>query len=434
MTELGKTGRARRLIVSCVAIAFLALTTMAGAIVSVIHTPAASAASPSDASTSSVAGSVSVTPDPIDFACQSMNCDMTVNVTVTARQATSVTTASVSPPAQFSITSDGCMGLNLATSEQCTINVRFVSATPGLYHGLLSVLTTQGTETVQVIATVPGTTTTPTVPRSTTSRATTTSVAVESTTIVVTSTTRMPAGSTVVTTTTPAIPTTRAYQGPTTTRPRNTTTSSRRPQPSTTSTQPLSLAAQLTKCKSTLHPADITYQTPRHMVVGTDTDIEVLVNRSDLPTPTFAFPGTAPTTLVRRQLACDIQGTLSGDGFAVAAPVTQYWSFIQGSSIDWLWEVRPLRAGRLQLFVRIQGAGNLAPGEYQEVGDWVTKPEVITVVAAKKPLPARVNNWVVDIATHPVVLLLASTGGLLGAWKWLKGRLTRTKAKKNATT
>ena len=110
-------------------------------------------------------------------------------------------------------------------------------------------------------------------------------------------------------------------------------------------------------------------------------------------------------------------------------------SFLGTSSVQWTWYVTPAHSGRLALLVEIQGLVLLPSGRETSGEKEFRHQESITVNAAPRTPLARLNSWLVSFAPYPLVLLLASTGGLAFAGRWVHKKFRRlTSHTKNSSS
>ena len=172
MIGSGNTGRTRRLILLVGVPAFALLVVLGTSLQSVGTVPRGGPGS--GASATVTASPLSFDLNPVNFVCGTSNCDLPLNVRVTASSQVQLGAVTTFPALTFVVGTDGCGGSTPETNGECDIALRFRADVPGHYLGQLSIATSLGGSEVVLEADVPPYTTTTRARASTTVGASTT--------------------------------------------------------------------------------------------------------------------------------------------------------------------------------------------------------------------------------------------------------------------
>lgn len=186
----------------------------------------------------------------------------------------------------------------------------------------------------------------------------------------------------------------------------------------TTTTQPESRD----ECDTRARYAEVVYQPTREMRVDDEEQVAVVATTGG--SPVTSLPGNGSTTVVPQPLRCQVRARLVGNDFTISPSDWTTKSFEGQPQVRWLWSVTPNEAGDdLTLILEVQGLRfDEDAGAYVEAGEAFETTATIEVSSAPKGLASRVNDAVSGVAGHPVVVLLAGTGALALAARWLIGR------------
>ena len=121
------------------------------------------------------------------------------------------------------------------------------------------------------------------------------------------------------------------------------------PPPGTTSGTTASDApaeTDLQRCEREAKDAEVGFTPAADMVVGQLEDVVVRASVGELEI-TSGPVGGPPTTIVEVSLHCEVRAQLRGADFEIDPPEHQEASFLDEATIEWIWQVRPVRSGAL---------------------------------------------------------------------------------------
>jgi hypothetical protein len=198
------------------------------------------------------------------------------------------------------------------------------------------------------------------------------------------------------------------------------------PPPVTTgdSTEPDAPAeTDLQRCEREAGDAEVSFVPSADMVVGQTEEVVVRASVGELEISTGTLGGPS-TTIVEVSLHCEVRAVLRGVDFEIDPPDQQEASFLDEATIEWIWQVRPLRAGALTLHLEIlpvaRTDGTTVPGSPRRF------ETNIRVDAADRSVFESTTDFFSALVDYPLVKgfgsLAAIAALVAGWWRWGRGR------------
>ena len=159
------------------------------------------------------------------------------------------------------------------------------------------------------------------------------------------------------------------------------------------------------------------------MVVGQTEEVVVRASVDELEISTGTLGGPS-TTIVEVSLHCEVRAVLRGVDFEIDPPDHQEASFLDEATIEWIWQVRPLRAGALILHLEIlpvvRTDGTTLPGSPRRF------ETNIRVDAEDRSVFESTTDFFSALVDYPLVKgfgsLAAIAALVAGWWRWGRGR------------
>ena len=288
--------------------------------------------------------------------------------------------------------------------DSCTIHVTFIADSPGSYvagtHVAYSGPSAEGNITIGMLGRIDSAPST-TLPSTTSTISVTTTIPSPPTTTqaVVTSPPTSPGStptSTSLATTPPSVP---------------------------SSTTAPTADEELAACDERARATKVGLPTTQTMTLGESSEL-TLQATVDPTFPDATSPDPAPPTTVETvSLRCEVWARLTGLAFEISPVDFQQRSFLDSSTVEWTWTVKPVEAGDQTLLLTLQGrVPNGLPGQTIE------ERFSIAVVVDEPPWWRSLAAGIGDVARHPiknaagvaalVTLLVGAWRGITGRWPW----------------
>ncbi len=178
----------------------------------------------------------------------------------------------------------------------------------------------------------------------------------------------------------------------------------------------------LAACEGRIRQAQVAFQTVRTMQVGR---VELVTVKASVASDAPELKGATNTTIEELLVRCFLQARLRGSKFAIDPPEFRAQSFLDQSTVSWIWEVEPKETGTLRLTLEVQ---SLVTQRDQPAAAAEFTRE-IRVEAEERSILEIANDVAVAVVTHPVVQFFGASAVLGGtAYIWRRGRRKRRSA------
>ena len=182
----------------------------------------------------------------------------------------------------------------------------------------------------------------------------------------------------------------------------------------------------LQRCEREAKDAEVGFTPAADMVVGQLEDVVVRASVGELEI-TSGPVGGPPTTIVEVSLHCEVRAQLRGADFEIDPSDHQEASFLDEATIEWIWQVRPVRSGALTLHLEIlpvvRADGATLPGSPRRY------EATIRVDAEGRSAVQSTTDFFSALVEYPLVKgfgSLAAIGALAaGWWRWGLRRRSR---------
>ena len=179
----------------------------------------------------------------------------------------------------------------------------------------------------------------------------------------------------------------------------------------------------LQRCEREAEDAEVSFVPSADMVVGQTDEVVVRASVGELEISTGTLGGPS-TTIVEVSLHCEVRAVLRGVDFEIDPPDHQEASFLDEATIEWIWQVRPLRAGALTLHLEIlpvvRTDGTTVPGSPRRF------ETNIRVDAEDRSVFESTTDFFSALVDYPLVKgfgsLAAIAALVAGWWRWGRGR------------
>jgi len=183
----------------------------------------------------------------------------------------------------------------------------------------------------------------------------------------------------------------------------------------------------LQRCEREAGDAEVSFVPSADMVVGQTEEVVVRASVGELEISTGTLGGPS-TTIVDVSLHCEVRAVLRGVDFEIDPPDHQEASFLDEATIEWIWQVRPLRAGALILHLEIlpvvRTDGTTVPGSPRRF------ETSIRVDAEDRSVFESTTDFFSALVDYPLVKgfgsLAAIAALVAGWWRWGRGRKSQT--------
>jgi hypothetical protein len=174
---------------------------------------------------------------------------------------------------------------------------------------------------------------------------------------------------------------------------------------------PVSIDEQLRLCEESVRTAHVVFSPVQTMVVGEVSTVTVKASIEADP-PELDDPAT--TAVETLDVHCFLWARLRGGDFRIDPEGFDERSFLEQSTVTWVWHVEPEETGDLELILEVQSRVEDRAG--------LTKAfeAMIRVEAEDRTVIQTMNATASGVVTHPVVAFLG-LGGVLAVVAWLVG-------------
>ena len=184
-------------------------------------------------------------------------------------------------------------------------------------------------------------------------------------------------------------------------------------------------AARLADCEVRARQATISYDTARSMTVD-ETQQFVVTATIQAAVPAGTTTTVAPgVTVVAVALRCEVQAQLRGADFRVDPAEFQPRSFLDQPSVEWSWDVVPLKAGTSVLSLEIRSVAVIDGRRIEGAGTQLYQ-STVTITTKDQGFGADVKRWTSSVVDFPLVRgfgsLLVIFGALAAAWRGILKR------------
>jgi len=195
-------------------------------------------------------------------------------------------------------------------------------------------------------------------------------------------------------------------------------------------------AARLADCEVRARQATVSYDTARSMTLD-QTQQFVVTATIQGTTPAGSTTVAPDVTVVAVALRCEVQAQLRGADFRVDPAEFQPRSFLDQPSVEWSWDVVPLKAGTSVLNLEIRSVA-VIDGRRIEGADTQLYQSTVTITTKDQGFGSDIKRWTTSVVDFPLVRgfgsLLVIFGALAAAWRgvlkrpwpWKRGASTST--------